>query len=120
MEVKAKSKQLADLKAYLEAERERLAAEIGRAEELVNGEELSGYSSHMAEDATAVFEQARNVGLKRSQEHLLHDVEDALQRIKDGSYGKCKRCAAPIDAARLKAMPMAALCLHCQQQSERR
>ena len=99
MEVKAKSKKIADLKAYLEAERVRLRDEIANSN-TTTGEERAGYSSHMAESATAVFEQARNVGYKRDQELLLADVEDALGRIADGSYGTCRRCGGRIDAAR--------------------
>ena len=77
-------------------------------------EERSGYSTHMADDATAVFEQEMNAGQKRDQERLLAQVEDALLRMKDGTYGTCARCGQAIDSARLRVMPTASLCYHCQ------
>jgi DnaK suppressor protein len=117
MEIKAKSTKLADLRRYLEQERERLTKEIGRSQ-VTTDEERSGYSTHMADDATAVFEQERNVGLQRTQEHLLAEVEDALRRMDAGTYGTCRHCGARIDLARLKAMPTASLCLSCQEQQE--
>lgn len=119
MEAKAKSKKIADLKAYLEAERVRLRHEIANSD-TTTGEERAGYSSHMAESATAVFEQARNVGYKRDQELLLADVEDALGRIADGSYGTCRQCGSRIDSARLKALPAAVSCYSCQERLEHR
>ncbi|MCD6518424.1 MAG: TraR/DksA C4-type zinc finger protein [Anaerolineae bacterium] len=119
MEIKAKSKRMEDLKAYLEAERERLRAEIARSD-LSTGEKRTGYSTHMADDATIAFEQAKNVSLRRSQEALLAEVEDALKRMENGTYGICQRCGRMIDLARLKAMPTAALCLACQELLEQR
>jgi RNA polymerase-binding protein DksA len=117
MEIKAKSKKIEDLRAYLEAEKARLQREIARSV-LTTDEERAGYSNHMAEEATVVFEQARNVGLRRSQELLLAQVEDALKRIDEGTYGICRRCGQPIDLARLRALPMASLCLSCQEHQE--
>ena len=119
MEVKARSKSQADLRAFLETERERLAGEISRTD-ITTDEERAGYSNHMAENATVVFEQARNAALRRSEEHMLGDVEDALRRMDDGSYGTCAHCGQAIDLARLKAMPTAALCLRCQSLAEHR
>ncbi len=119
MEVKAKSKRLADLRAFLETERERLERENATADTTAGHDERTGYGNHMADDATDVFEQARNVGLRRDQQLLLSEVQDALQRMADGSYGVCRRCGQPIDAARLRAQPTAALCLACKADSER-
>ena len=119
MEVKAKSKALADLKAYLETERERLRQEIASSDASTT-QERAGYSNHIAENATAVFEQARNVGLRRTHELLLSDVESALKRFSKGTYGTCEHCGNAIDKARLKALPSASLCLSCQTHLENR
>ena len=113
METRARSKSERDLRAFLETERERLRIEIARAG-LTTDEERAGYGNHMADNASVVFEQAKSVGLRRSQEHLLADVEDALRRLGDGTYGRCRHCGQPIDSARLRALPTAALCLSCQ------
>jgi RNA polymerase-binding protein DksA len=118
MEIKAKSKKVEDLRQYLETERERLRREIAHSR-ITTDEERSGYSTHMADDATAVFEQERNVGMRRAQECMLAEVEDALARMDSGSYGKCASCGDAIDLARLKAMPTASYCFACKEQHER-
>ena len=51
---------------------------------------------------------------------LLREVEDALSRISDGSYGLCRLCDAKIQPARLNAVPWAPLCIDCQEDAERK
>jgi RNA polymerase-binding transcription factor DksA len=70
--------------------------------------------NHMAEDATAAFDQATIVSLHRSQELALAQVDQALERMMQGAYGQCERCQEEIDFARLKAVPHAPLCMSCQ------
>jgi DnaK suppressor protein len=50
---------------------------------------------------------------------LLQEVDDALSRISDGSYGLCRLCEAKIKPARLNAVPWAPLCIDCQEHAER-
>lgn len=49
----------------------------------------------------------------------LSEIEDALVRIKDGSYGTCEECAEPIAEKRLRAMPFTRVCVECQSKTER-
>ena len=119
MEIRTSSKRLPDLKANLLRQRAHLLLELGGSEMSID-EDRTAYSNHMAEGATEVFEQARNVGMRRSREHMLTDVEEALQRIEDGSYGVCRRCGQPIDVARLTVMPAAEYCYSCQEHAETR
>ena len=49
----------------------------------------------------------------------LREARAALRRIAEGSFGECADCAEQIGAARLKALPWAALCIHCQEASDR-
>jgi len=77
-----------------------------------------GLGNHMAEDATAAFDQATTVSLHRGQELMLAEVQKALHRIATGTYGLCERCGGEIDFARLKAVPHATLCMSCQRQAE--
>lgn len=121
MEIKAKSKRLADIKVYLEAEKARLEQEIAEADlDVATDENRAGYSNHMADDATEVFEQEKNVGMRRDQQILLDQVKDALQRIENGTYGFCTRCGKAIDSARLRALPTASLCYECKEREEKR
>jgi DnaK suppressor protein len=58
--------------------------------------------------------------------HLLGDaareevlaIDDALQRLRDGSYGSCENCGKAIEQARLDVLPFTRLCLQCQRQAE--
>lgn len=73
-----------------------------------------GLGNHMADDATAAFDQATTVSLQRGHQRALEQVEDALRRIEIRTYGNCERCGLEIDFARLKAVPQATLCMSCQ------
>ena len=77
-----------------------------------------GLGNHMADDATAAFDQASIISLRRGHELTLEQVEAALHRIAVGAYGRCAHCQEEIDFARLKAVPSATLCLPCQRQAE--
>ena len=50
----------------------------------------------------------------------IEEIEEALQRIKDGSYGICRECGKAIPKKRLKIMPFATLCIKCKEEDERR
>jgi DnaK suppressor protein len=82
--------------------------------------ESVGYSNHMADDATDAFDQAVDVALKRKLEATLEEVERALAKFDDGTYGLCEICGARIDRARLEVLPHAKHCLGCQSRQERR
>ena len=104
------------LKMRLEVERERLLTELSQTN-VVERDNL-GYGNHMADDATEAFEQAKDLALRQNMERLLEQVEGALERFEEGTYGLCERCEGEIDPARLKALPYATLCLSCQQRRE--
>jgi len=104
------------LRKRLEEERERLQEQIHQQEIL--GKEHSGYGNHIADDATDVFEQTKNLALRRNLERLLEQVEDALRRLDAGTYGICEECGEEISPARLEALPYATLCIKCQQRRE--
>jgi DnaK suppressor protein len=97
-------------RAALEAERERLRAEI--AEGIIAPDAMT-YGSQAAA-ATQVFEQQRDLALRdRNQQHLAL-VEAALARLDDGAYGSCLNCGQRINPQRLEAIPWAAFCIDCQ------
>ena len=49
----------------------------------------------------------------------LSQIEDALNRLKDGHYGDCEHCNKPIPLARLQAVPYATLCIECARKQEK-
>ena len=106
------------LKKRLEEQRVRLQGDISQL--TIGGQEHPGYGNHMADDATEVFEQAKNLALRQTLERQLEQVEEALERFERGTYGSCLDCGEEIDSARLKAIPSASLCIDCMQRRERR
>src|SRR5690348_12330535 len=73
----------------------------------------SGDDEHDPEGATIGFERAQAQSLLARAEARLLELDAALQRIADGSYGTCARCGRPIPAERLDARPEATLCVVC-------
>ena len=57
--------------------------------------------------------------LKETLADILQQVNDALHRMDEGTYGSCQRCGKPIAAARLAAFPYVAYCIECQSILER-
>ena len=57
--------------------------------------------------------------LEENSAHVLDEIDAALARIDDGSYGTCSRCGKPIGEERLEAMPYATLCIDCKRLEER-
>lgn len=104
------------LRERLEIERDRLVGELQQLQAI--GQQNMGYSTHMADDASAAFDQARDLALRGNLERLLKQVEQALGRFADGTYSLCEACGRPIDPARLKALPHAPYCLDCQRRLE--
>jgi RNA polymerase-binding transcription factor len=68
---------------------------------------------HDPEGATVGFERAQVVALREQARAALADVDDALTRVRAGSYGDCVACGEPIAAERLAARPTARECFAC-------
>lgn len=97
-------------RAPLMAERARLLEEIGEA---IEAPDQMTYGSQ-AGAASQVFEQQRDLALRdRAIQHLAQ-VDAALARLEDGTFGTCVRCGRDIAPARLEALPWAAHCIECQ------
>lgn len=71
------------------------------------------------EQSVADFVKDVDFALMQMKSETLAKIDDALRRLDHGRYGICEECAEPIGAARLKALPFAALCRDCQQEIER-
>jgi RNA polymerase-binding transcription factor DksA len=106
----------ARLKRLLEEEQSKLQGDITHLSS-IKYRRISS-SNHMAEIATAAYDQASNQALLKQLQHRLKRVERALAKFENGTYGYCENCGQPIDFARLKALPDARFCLHCQRQRE--
>jgi DnaK suppressor protein len=115
--------------AYLEllvAERGRLTSAVEHLHndnstsiEAALGElSAAGVDNHMADTASAAYERELDVGFEEGALHTLREVDAAIERIDDGTYGVCPACGNPIDSARLAAIPWARLCIDDQRRVE--
>lgn len=66
------------------------------------------------ENAAEVAAYSDNLTLERTLESALRDVNGALKRIKEGTYGICRYCGKPIDPKRLEARPASSACMECK------
>ena len=80
--------------------------------------ELSSIDQHQADLGTETFEREKDLAILESIEAELADVEHALRRLDDGTYGTCEACGRPIDEERLEALPATRLCRDDQQRAE--
>ncbi|MGA2616857.1 MAG: TraR/DksA C4-type zinc finger protein [Thermoguttaceae bacterium] len=72
----------------------------------------------MAELGTGNFDQELTLSLLGSEKDAFDQIDGALKRIEDGSYGRCATCGGKIPKARLEAIPYAAQCVRCTSQQE--
>lgn len=110
----------ADARQHLESERERVTRLVRDLREgnLHPGEtendevsELADYDQHPADHGTETFEREKDLSILESLEGELADLETALRRLDEGSYGRCEECGQPIPDERLEARPTARFCV---------
>jgi RNA polymerase-binding transcription factor len=115
----------AEYRKALEAEKARLLHAVGFLERENPGsisDELGelaegGTDNHLGDTATALHDRELDEGLEEGARETLVEIDAALQRIQDGSYGTCEGCGKPIGAARLTAIPWARLCIDDQRRA---
>ena len=78
------------------------------------------YDNHLADTATVTYDRELDYTLEENSEHVLAEIDAALKRIEDGTYGTCTSCGKQIAPERLEARPWATLCIDCQRQREGR
>lgn len=81
--------------------------------------DLSSMPFHMADMGTDNYELENTVGLVDSERKILIEIDDALSRIEDGTYGVCQGHNRLIPRARLEAIPWARYCVACAGLSEK-
>jgi len=79
----------------------------------------SGELSDVADMATDNYDRELNIGLASNEQQLLNDIDVALKRIEDGTYGVCEIYGTPIPKKRLLAMPYTRLSLRAQEEEEK-
>jgi len=113
------------LRATLLEERDRVEKALANLREdhpgNEEGEEIATASeNHLAETATATLGREIDYTLGENSGEVLSQIDLAIRRIDDGSYGTCAGCGREIAADRLDAYPWASLCIDCRRTAERR
>ena len=72
----------------------------------------------VADDAANTYARQMLLGMSERERQNLREIDAALDRIDEGSYGICEECSEPISEARLKALPYATLCVDCKADRE--
>jgi len=86
-----------------------------------NARDISGsypYSEHPADQGTESMDQEQAYDLATREGRFLFHIDEALERIKDGIYGRCTECNQEISRTRLEAVPHARLCIACKSKEE--
>ena len=94
--------------------RARLDALLGDHRAMVEASvDSNADDEHDPEGSTIAFERSQIGSLVRQTREHLDEVDAALARVADGTYGRCETCGQPIPAARLEARPVARRCVTC-------
>ncbi len=73
-----------------------------------------GTDNHLGDMASVTFDRELDDGLEEGAQDTIRQIDAALQRIEDGTYGICAVCGKPIGEERLRAIPWATLCIDDQ------
>ena len=101
--------------------RGRLTGEVERIIEAVQQDvqspgTISNLPVHPADQASDGLDV--EVDILKNEQDILREVDEALGRVEEGTFGKCQRCGRAIDSQRLDAIPFTAYCVQCASQVE--
>ena len=117
------SAELAELRGELEADVVHLREEIRDAEQEIVGllrDGGDGAGNDQADVGSTTLERDHEMSLANNARDMLDQIERALAKIDDGTYGVCESCGNAIGKGRLQAFPRATLCVSCKEREERR
>ena len=83
------------------------------------GSEASAFGMHQADAGSDAYDKDFALSLLSQEQDALYEIEEALKRIENGTYGICEMSGKEIPAARLEALPFARLTVECQAEFER-
>jgi len=114
--------ELDEFRRLLETERARLVKTVhflhdenpGSLEDELGEIGLGRDDNHLGDTASETYERELDQGLEAGVQQTLGEIESAILRIDDGTYGTCLMCGKPIAEQRLRAIPWARLCIDDQ------
>ena len=119
-ETEAYRQHLLALRNRLNGDISHLADEALRKNQREASGNLSSMPIHMADIGTDNFEQEFTLSLLANEEQVLAEIASALDRIKEGTFGRCEDCQEDIPRARLKELPYTRYCVNCARKLEER
>jgi DnaK suppressor protein len=115
--------EIKEVRSELTSIRDKVAATLAAQEEELAGlmrDAGDGAGHDQADMGATSFERDHELTVVNNEREKLAQIDRALARIADGSYGICESCGNPIGKMRVMAFPRATLCLTCKQREERR
>jgi DnaK suppressor protein len=116
---------LKKIRAALEERKVVLVSDLERLEQemqwlgIEQGTERGSLGNHLGDDGSSVMEQERISTVSADLHDVLQQVNAALERMDQGTYGVCQRCGKQINRDRLEAFPYVPYCIECQTFLER-
>lgn len=113
-------KEIANFKSRLEELRNQITRQLqGSTEEVKKPDESTGYSQHQADQGTDDFDRTISLEVTNQEYGLLKQIERALEKIDEETYGVCDLSGEEIPKARLEAIPYATMTVKAQEQLEK-
>jgi DnaK suppressor protein len=109
-----------ELRSRLESERKRILGELEQIEIDARPSEVRREGSPFGkreEEATESLELEKRLAVEKRVKANLAEIEHALHKYEEGTYGLCDSCGQPIAAGRLEALPQASLCVDCKEKN---
>jgi RNA polymerase-binding protein DksA len=116
--------ELQRFRKMLTAEKERVTLSLAQHEKIIKHTDQSGlevgkaHSNHMADQGSDEFQYETTIKFANTEGRYLYNIEEALGRMEDGSFGKCQECTKAIGLARLKRLPYTRFCIDCKEKEE--
>ncbi len=117
--------ELARFRKLLMAEKDRVTQSLAKHEKIIkHTDDQSGletgkaHSNHMADQGSDEFQYETTIKFANTEGRYLYNIEEALARIEDGSFGKCAECENPIGIPRLARLPYTRMCIECKEKEE--
>ena len=117
--------ELQRFRKMLEEEKARVMRSLAQHEKIIkHTDDQSGiemgkaHSNHMADQGSDEYQYETTIKFANTEGRYLYNIEEALSRIEDGSYGKCTECGANIGIPRLTRLPYTRMCIECKEKEE--
>ena len=117
--------ELQSLRKLLLGEKERVTQSLAHHEKIIkHTDDQSGletgkaHSNHMADQGSDEFQYETTIKFANTEGRYLYNIEEALRRIEDGTYGNCQECQKAIGIPRLRRLPYTRLCIDCKEKEE--